>query len=103
MRYLKSHLKVRPVFLKSSLRIEGLAFITNLALTVYCFLEHLLKKAGVDESVRELFLDYEYIAITKAKLPDGTEVSHVENALPFHYRALQKLGLLIGEYRPPQP
>ena len=67
----------------------------------YCLLEHMLKQAGIDESVRELFLNYEHIALTKAKLPDGTEVSHVENALPFHYRTLQKLGLLIGEYQPP--
>jgi len=103
MRYLKSHLKVRPVFLKSPQRVQGLAFITNLALAVYCLLEHMLKKAGIDESVRELFLNYEHIALTKAKLPDGTEVSHVENALPFHYRTLQKLGLLIGEYQPPRP
>lgn len=102
MRYLKSHLKVRPVFLKTDLRIQGLAFITNLALTVYCLLEHMLKQAGIEESVRELFLNFEHIALTKAKLPDGTEVSHVENALPFHYRTLQKLGLLVGEYRPPQ-
>ena len=103
MRYLKSHLKVRPVFLKSPQRVKGLAFITNLALTLYCLLEHMLKQAGIEESVRELFLNFEHIALTKAKLPDGTEVSHVENALPFHYRTLQKLGLLIGEYRPPQP
>ncbi|MGE5572847.1 MAG: hypothetical protein ACM3ZU_07490, partial [Bacteroidota bacterium] len=74
-----------------------------LALAVYCLLEHMLKKAGIDESVRELFLNYEHIALTKAKLPHGTEVSHVENALPFHYRTLQKLGLLIGEYQPPRP
>jgi hypothetical protein len=102
MRYLKSQLKVRPVFLESDMRISGLAFVTNLALVVYCLLEHMLKKAGIDESVRELFLGFDQIALTKAKLPNGAEVSHVENALPFHYRILDKLGLLIGEYRPPQ-
>ncbi len=101
MRYLKSQLKVRPVLLESALRIEGVAFVTNLALVAYCLLEHMLKKAGIDESVRELFLNFEDIALTKAKLPDGTEVSHVENALPFHYRTLQNLGLLVGEYQPP--
>ena len=100
MRYLKNNIKVRPMFLRNNLRIEGLAFVTNLSLTVYCLLEQLLKKAGMSESVRDLFLDFEGIAITKAKLPDGTEVSHVENAIPFHYRTLQKLGLLIGEYQP---
>ena len=103
MRYLKSQLKVRPVYLESDLRIQGLAFITNLALSVYCLLEHLAKKAGIEESVRELFLDFDQIAITKASLPEGAEVSHVENALPFHYRVLDKLGLLIGEYQRPQP
>ena len=102
MRYLKSQLKVRPVFLESDMRIRGLAFVTNLALVVYCLLDHMLKKAGIDESVRELFLDFDQIALTKAKLPNGAEVSHVENALPFHYRILDRLGLLIGEYRPPQ-
>lgn len=34
MRYLKSQLKVRPVFLESEMRIRGLAFVTNLALVV---------------------------------------------------------------------
>jgi transposase len=102
MRYLKSQLKVRPVFLESEMRIRGLAFVTNLALVVYCLLEHLLKQADIDESVRELFLDFDQIALTKAKLPNGAEVSHVENALPFHYRTLDKLGLLIEEYRRPQ-
>jgi hypothetical protein len=62
----------------------------------------LLKQADIDESVRELFLDFDQIALTKAKLPNGAEVSHVENALPFHYRILDRLDLLIGEYRPPQ-
>ncbi|MEA4884456.1 MAG: hypothetical protein VB144_12540 [Clostridia bacterium] len=102
MRRLKSQLKVRPVFLESEMRIKGLAFVTNLALVVYCLLEHILKLAGIDESVRELFLDFDQIALTNAKLPNGAEVSHVENALPFHYRALDRLGLLIGEYRRPQ-
>ena len=102
MRYLKSQLKVRSVFLESEMRIRGLAFVTNLALVVYCLLEHMLKQAGIDESVRELFLDFDQIALTKAKLPNGAEVSHVENALPFHYRTLDKLGLLIGEYHRPQ-
>ena len=102
MRYLKSQLKVRPVFLESETRIRGLAFITNLALVVYCLLEHMLKQVGMDESVRELFLDFDQIALTKAKLPNGAEVSHVENALPFHYRTLDRLGLLIGEYHRPQ-
>jgi len=102
MRYLKSQLKVRPVFLESEMRIRGLAFVTNLALVVYCLLEHMVKQASIDESVRELFLDFDQIALTKAKLPNGAEVSHVENALPFHYRTLDKLGLLIGEYHRPQ-
>ncbi|MEA4883720.1 MAG: hypothetical protein VB144_08715 [Clostridia bacterium] len=62
----------------------------------------MLKKTGMDESVRELFLDFDQIALTKVKLPNGAEVSHVENALPFHYHILDKLGLLIGEYRRPQ-
>ncbi|MFZ5437005.1 MAG: hypothetical protein ACOZCF_12055 [Bacillota bacterium] len=75
--------------------------VIGLALVVYCLLEHLVKKAGIDESVRDLFLDFEHIALTKAKLPDGTKVSHVENALPFHYRTLEKLGLLVGEYQRP--
>ncbi|MEA4883519.1 MAG: hypothetical protein VB144_07680 [Clostridia bacterium] len=62
----------------------------------------MLREAGIDESVRELFLNFDQIALTKAKLPNGAEVSHVENALPFHYRILDKLGLLIGEHRRPQ-
>ncbi|MEA4883808.1 MAG: hypothetical protein VB144_09185 [Clostridia bacterium] len=103
MRRLKSQLKVRPVLLESDMRIKGLAFVTNLALVVYCLLERTLKEAGIDESVRELFLDFDQIALTKSKLPNGAEVSHVENALPLHYRILDKLGLLIGEYRRPQP
>ncbi|MEA4883725.1 MAG: hypothetical protein VB144_08740 [Clostridia bacterium] len=102
MRRLKSQLKVRPVLLESDMRIKELAFVTNLDLAVYCLLERMLKEASMDESARELFLDFDQIALTKAKLPNGAEVSHVENALPFHYRILDKFGLLIGEYRRPQ-
>jgi hypothetical protein len=38
MRYFKSRLKVRPVFLESEMRIRELAFVTNLALIVHYLL-----------------------------------------------------------------
>lgn len=58
---LKSQLKARHVFLESETRIGRLVFVTDLALVVYCLLEHMLKEAGIDESVRELFRDLDYI------------------------------------------
>ncbi|HAI86380.1 MAG TPA: hypothetical protein DCL63_05245 [Firmicutes bacterium] len=81
------------MFVGSDMRIRGLAFVTNLALVVYCLPEHVMKEVGVDGSVCELFLDSDQVALTKARLPNGAEASHIENALPFHYRILDKSGL----------
>jgi hypothetical protein len=44
MRYLKSKIKIRLVFLHIEERIRGLALMTFIALMAYCILEHLAKE-----------------------------------------------------------
>ena len=98
MRYLKHQIKVRPVFLEKDERIIGLTVVTNIALSIYCLLEELMRRAEMNISARELLLNFSGISLTKAEQLDGTVINSVENALPYHYRVLEKLDLLGGDY-----
>ena len=101
MRYLKHQIKVRPIFLEKDERIVGLTIVTNIALTVFCLLEELIRRAGMNISARELLLNFSQISLTKAEHSDGTYVNNVENALPYHYKTLEELGLMGGDYKNP--
>ena len=72
--------------------------VTNIALTVYCLLEELIRRAVMGISTRELLLNFSGISLTKAEHFDGTVINNVENALPYHYRVLEKLNLMGGDY-----
>ncbi len=101
MRYLKHQIKVRPIFLEKDERIIGLIVVTNIALTIYCLLEDLIRRAEMGISARELLLNFSGISLTKAEHFDGTVINNVENALPYHYRVLEKLDLMGGDYMNP--
>ena len=75
MRYLKSKIKIRPVFLHIEERIRGLALMTFIALMAYCILEleHLAKEnLNPKATTHQLMKVFKDIIFTEGEMLDGT-------------------------------
>jgi transposase len=69
---LKSDLLVSPVFLHKDERIEGMLLIHMLALLTYSLLERLLRKEGLNLTLRRLIHQLESLSITETYFWDGS-------------------------------
>lgn len=99
MRYLKSKIKIRPVFLHIDERIRGLALVTFISLMAYCILEHLAKK-NLDPKAtsHQLMKEFAAIVFSEGEMLDGTYFQTVGNVKERHIQLIIKLGLAIGSY-----
>jgi hypothetical protein len=99
MRYLKSKIKIRPVFLHTEERIRGLALITFIALMAYCILEHLAKQnLNPKATTHQLMKEFASIVFSEGEMLDGTHFQTVGNVKERHIELINKLGLAIGSY-----
>jgi transposase len=99
MRYLKSKIKVRPIFLHREERIKGLTLITFIALMAYCILDHLIKQ-NIDPkgTTHQLMKEFAAIVFSEGEMFDGTCFYTVGNVKERHIQLIYKLGLAVGSY-----
>jgi len=84
MRYLKSKIKIRPVFLHIEERIRGLALMTFIALMAYCILEHLAKEnLNPKATTHQLMKVFKDIIFTEGEMLDPP---FLRTALPCNNR-----------------
>ena len=99
MRYLKSKIKIRPVFLHIEERIKGLTLVTFIALMAYCILEHLAKKnVNPKATTHQLMKEFVSIVFSEGEMQDGTCFYTVGNVREKHIRLIERLGLAVGSY-----
>jgi transposase len=99
MRYLKSKIKIRPVFLHIEERIRGLALVTFIALMAYCILEHLAKEnVNPKATTHQLMKEFAGIVFSEGEMLDGTCFRTVGNLKERHIMLINKLGLAVGSY-----
>jgi hypothetical protein len=92
-RVLKSPLAVRPVFLHTDERIEGLVFITLVALLVRALLSVRCQQAGVRVSVDRVLTEFAPWAVVDLTLTDGSQVRQVATPTEFQAEVMTKLGV----------
>jgi len=68
----KGPIQVRPLFLHKDERVEGLVFVTMLALLVYTILEMLCRRAGRYITARQVLERFELLAATYIQFGDGS-------------------------------
>ena len=99
MRYLKSKIKIRPVFLHIEERIRGLTLVTFIALMAYCILEHLAKQnLDPKATTHQLMKEFAAIVFSEGEMLDGTCFQTVGNVKERHIQLINKLGLATGSY-----
>ncbi|MDD5704070.1 MAG: IS1634 family transposase [Dehalococcoidales bacterium] len=99
MRYLKSKIKVRPIFLHIEERIRGLTLVTFMALMAYCILEHLAKQnIGPKATTHQLIKEFAAIVFSEGEMLDGTYFYTVGNVNERHINLIRMLGLAVGSY-----
>jgi transposase len=92
-RVLKSPLAVRPVFLHTDERIEGLVFITLVALLVRALLSVRCQQVGVRVSVDRVLTEFAPWAVVDLTLTDGSQVRQVATPTEFQAEVMTKLGV----------
>lgn len=68
----KGPIQVRPLFLHKEERVEGLVFVTMLALLVYTILEMLCRRAGNYITARQVLERFDLLAATYIQFGDGS-------------------------------
>lgn len=68
----KGPIQVRPLFLHKEERVQGLVFVTMLALLVYTILELLCRRAGKYITARQVLERFELLAATYIQFGDGS-------------------------------
>jgi transposase len=68
----KGPIQIRPMFLHKEERIEGLVFVTMLALLVYTILEMLCRRAGEHITARQVLVKFELLGATYTQFGDGS-------------------------------
>ena len=89
--YLKGPLRVRPVYLHNDERIEGLIFVTLLALLVRALLELRGRRAGLAHSAEQLLQAFAPLYATDQVFVDGSRYSQLGHLTTFQQRVLDGL------------
>ncbi len=92
-RVLKSPLAVRPVFLHTDQRIEGLVFITLVALLVRALLSVQCQQARLNVSVDRLLAEFAAWSVVDLALTDGSQVRQVATPTEFQAEVMTQLGV----------
>jgi transposase len=92
-RALKSPLAVRPIFLHTDRRIEGLVFVTLVALLVRSLLSVQCQHAGVKVSVDRVLAEFAPWSVVDLALTDGSELRQVATPTEFQAEVMTRLGV----------
>jgi len=90
---LKSPLVVRPVFLHTDRRIEGLVFVTLVALLVRSLLSVQCQQAGLNVSVDRVLAEFAPWSVVDLALTDGSHVRQVATPTEFQAEVMTRLGV----------
>jgi len=90
--HLKGPLRVRPVYLHNDQRIEGLMFVTLLALLVCALLELRCRRAGLPYSANRVLQAFASLHATDQTFVDDSQSSRLGRLTDFQLRVLETLG-----------
>jgi hypothetical protein len=90
---LKSPLAVRPVFLHTDRRIEGLVFVTLVALLVRSLLSVQCQQAELNVSVDRVLTEFAPWSVIELALTDGSQVRQVASPTEFVAKVTTRLGV----------
>ena len=88
---LKGPLQVRPLYLHSDQRVEGLVFITLLALLVRALLELHCRRAGLNYTADRVLRAFAPLYATDQLFVDGSRLTQLGTITPFQQRVLDGL------------
>jgi transposase len=90
---LKSPLAVRPVFLHTDRRIEGLVFVTLVALLVRSLLSVQCQQAELNVSVDRVLAEFAPWSVVDLALTDGSQLRQVATPTEFVAEVMTRLGV----------
>ena len=90
---LKSPLAVRPVYLHTDKRIEGLVFVTLVALLVRALLAFQCQQAGLSASVDRVLVEFAPWSAVELSLTDGSQVREVATPTEFQAEVMKLSGV----------
>jgi hypothetical protein len=88
----KGPLLVRPLFVRTDRRIEGLVFITLLALLVRAILERACRQADLAGTAEQLFRGFATLQAVDLTWADGSLQRRVSEMTAFQAEVLHTLG-----------
>jgi len=91
-RVLKGPLQVEPLYLHTDARIEGLVFITFLALLLRAVLALRCRRAGLTVSVDRVLRSFALLYATDQTFVDGSRLTQLGESSRFQQRVLAELG-----------
>lgn len=91
-RVVKGPLLVRPLFVRTDRRIEGLVFITLLALLVQAILERACRQRGLTVTAEKLFRGFASLQAVDLMWADGSRQRRAAELTPFQAEVLNRLG-----------
>jgi transposase len=89
---LKGPLRVRPLYLHSDQRVEGIMFISVLALLVRALLEVRCRRAGLRSSADRVLHAFASLYATDQIFVDGSRYCQLGHLTDFQQRVLETLG-----------
>ena len=92
IRDVKGPLVVHPLFVRTDRRIEGLVFITLLALLVRAILERTCQQRGITCSSQRLFRGFATLQAIDLLWRDGSCQRRAAEMSPFQAEVMQALG-----------
>lgn len=98
IRDVKGPLAVHPLFVRTDRRIEGLVFITLLALLVRAILERGCRRQGLSLSSEALFRGFANLQAVDVAWDDGSRQRRAAELSDFQARILRTLGWLTPEH-----
>jgi transposase len=90
---IKGPLRVRPVFLHSDERIQGLVFFTLVGLLVRAILEMRLRRAGLTYSATKVLSQFATLSALDLTFQDGSRQREIAALTSFQQQVLVALGL----------
>ena len=97
VRVVKGPLLVRPLFVRSDRRIEGLVFITLLALLVRSILERACRQRGLQVTAEKLFRGFVPLQAVDLRWADGSRQRRASEMTAFQSEVLNTLGWPTAE------
>lgn len=94
---LKGPLVVHPLFVRTDKRIEGLVFITLLALVVRAILERVCRQQGFKVTATRLFQGFDHLQAVDVVWSDGSRQRRTAEMSTFQAQTLQVLGWPLPE------